>query len=138
MIIIALIAWGLGSFVMGGDSTFKKVWGVCLLGSLITMVGGIVKLPLIIAKGNMYVSFGLAALMPDKDFTSILYGVLFFFDAFMIWALIVTGIGFPVVFNISRGKGIAVSLIIDLLFVTFMIGAMAIGMGFAGVKITFF
>jgi hypothetical protein len=137
-LIIALVAWGIGSFLMGGDSTFKKVWGVTLLGGLIPLLGAIVKIPLVIAKDSFYVSLGPAALFPDKDFTSIMYGVLSFFDVFMIWALIVTGIGFAAVFNISRGKGITIALILDLLFIFVMIGLMSVGMGLAGVEITFF
>jgi hypothetical protein len=137
-LIIALVAWGLGGFVMGGDSTFKKVWGATLLGGLIVQLGALVKIPLILAKGNMYVSFGLAALFPDKDFTSIVYGFLFYFDAFLIWGMIVTGIGYAAVFNIPRGKGIAISLILDIIFVSLMVGLTAVGMTFAGVEITFF
>jgi len=138
VLIFALIAWGLGAFVMGGDSTFKKVWGASLLGGLIPLVGGLIKIPLVMAKDSMYVSLGLAALFPGKDFTSIMYSVLFYLDAFMIWGLIVTGIGYATVFNISRGKGLTISIIIDLLFITVMIGLMSVGMSFAGVKITFF
>lgn len=137
-VIFALVAWGLGSFVMGGDSTFKRVWGVCLLGGLVSMIGGLIKLPLIIAKGSLYVSFGLAALFPDKDFTSIVYSILFYFDAFMIWGLIVTGIGFATIFNISRAKGYTIALILDLLFIGLIVGGTAIGMSFAGVEITLF
>lgn len=138
VLILSLIAWGLGSFVMGGDSTFKKVWGASLLGGLIPVIGNLVKLPLVIAKESMYVSLGLAALFPGKDFTSILYSILYYLDVFMIWGLIVTGIGYATVFNISRGKGITIAVIIDVLFVVVMIGLMSIGMSFAGVEITFF
>jgi hypothetical protein len=137
-IILALIAWGLGGFVMGGDSTFKKVWGASLLGGLIIMVGAVVKIPLMMAKGNMYVSLGLAALFPTKDFTSVLYGFLYYFDAFMIWAMIVTGIGFGIIFNISRGKGIAIAILLDLIGFILMFGLMYAGMSLAGVEITFF
>lgn len=134
----ALLAWGIGSFAMGGDSTFKKVWGVSLLGGLVYLVGNLVKLPLMITKGNMYVSFGLAVLMPDKDFTSILYWLLYYLDAFMIWSMIVTGIGYAAVFNISRGKGIAVAVISSLIMTFVMMGLALLGMSLAGVEVTFF
>jgi hypothetical protein len=137
-LITALLAWGIGSFVMGGDSKFKKVWGVTLLGGLIYLVGSLVKLPLMMAKGSMYVSFGLAALMPDKDFTSIMYWLLYYLDAFMIWSMIVTGIGYAAVFNISRGKGITVAVISSLIVVLIMMALALLGMSLAGVEITFF
>lgn len=137
-IIMALLAWGVGSFVMGGDSKFKKVWGVTLLAGLIPLVGSIVKLPLMAAKNSMYVSFGLAALLPDKDFTSIVYWLLYFFDGFVIWGIIIAGIGYGVVFNITRGKGIAVSVIVTFVVAAVSMALMLVGMSFAGVKITFF
>jgi len=137
-VIVALLAWGVGSFVMGGNSTFKKVWGATLLGGLIGQLGGLVKIPLMMAKDSMYVSFGLAALFPTKDFTSIVYGVLFYLDAFAIWGMIVTGMGYGVVFNISQGKGISISVILTILGICVAIAGMAIGMSFMGVKISFF
>jgi len=137
-LLTALLAWGIGSFVMGGDTKFSKVWGVALLGELIYLVGNLVKLPLMMAKGSMYVSFGLAAFMPDKDFTSIMYWLLYYLDGFMIWSIIVTGIGFAAVFNISRGKGIAVAAISSVIMMVVMMGLALMGMSLAGVEITFF
>ncbi len=137
-VIIALFAWGVGSFVMGGKTTFKKVWGVTLLGSLIVLVGGLITAFLMMAKGNVYVSIGLAAFFPDKDFSSILYTVLYILDGFMIWGLVATGIGYGRIFNISSGKGIAVAFITTLIVVFIPMALMIIGMSFAGVKITFF
>lgn len=134
----ALLAWGIGSFIMGGNSTFKKTWGVTLLGGLIMAVGGLVKMPLVMAKNSMYVSLGPAALMPGKDFTSVFYMLAYYFDAFMIWALIVIGIGYAVVFNISRGKGIVTAVIANLIIIGFSLGLQIIGMSFAGVKMSFF
>lgn len=137
-VIMALMAWGIGSFVMGGNTTFKKVWGVTLLAGLIPLLGGLVKLPLMAAKNSMYVSFGLATLFPNKDFTSIFYWLLYFFDGFMIWSLIVAGIGYGIVFNITRGRGIAIAVIVTFIVAIISMALMAVGMSLAGVKITFF
>lgn len=137
-VIIALLAWGIGSFLMGGNTTFKKVWGVTILGSLVVLVGGLVTSLLMMAKGNVYASIGLAALFPDKDFSSILYTILYILDGFMIWGIVVTGIGYGRVFNISSGKGVAVAFITTFIVVIIPMGLMIIGMSLAGVKITFF
>ncbi len=137
-LVISLLAWMMGSFIMGGDSTFKRIWGVTLLGGLIGQLGGLVKMPLMMAKDSIYVSFGLAVLFPGKDFTSIVYSLLYYFDAFMIWGIIVTGIGYATVFGISRGKGYAISFILSFLGVAALIGLMLIGMSFLGVEISFF
>jgi hypothetical protein len=137
-VIMALLAWGVGSFVMGGNSKFKNVWGVTMLAGLIPLIGSLVKLPLMAAKNSMYVSFGLAALLPGKDFTSMVYWLLYFFDGFVIWAIIVGGIGNGIIFNITRGKGIAVSVIVTFVVAAVSMALMLVGMSFAGVKITFF
>ncbi|MCP4566412.1 MAG: hypothetical protein GY841_02395 [FCB group bacterium] len=134
----ALVAWFLGSFVFGGTAKFKAIWGAGLLGSLIMQLGALVRAPLAIAQDSGYVTLGLAAFFPDKDFTSIFYSLLFYLDGFMIWSLIITGFGYAAVLGISRGKGIAVSVITGLLFILGAIGMMAFGMSFAGVEMSFF
>lgn len=134
----ALVAWFIGSFIFGGTAKFKAVWGVGLLGSLIMHLGGLVRAPLAIAQDSGYVTLGLAAFFPDKDFTSVFYSLLFYLDGFMIWSLIITGFGYAAIFGITRGKGIAVSVITGLLFILGSIGMMALGMSFAGVEMSFF
>lgn len=137
-IISSLLAWFLGSFFFGGDSKFKAVWGVSLLAGLIPQIGNLLKLPLIYAKDTLYVSYGLAAFMPGKDFTSLLFAILFFFDAFVIWSIIVEGIGFSAVFGFSRGKGTAVAIITTVVMTAIYLGLTVVGMSFAGVEISFF
>lgn len=134
----ALLAWFLGSFFMGGQTTFKKVWGTAILAGMIPAIGNFLKLPLMAAKDSAYVSYGLAALFPDKDFTSILYFFLFIMDAFMVWSIIVAGVGYGAVLGISKGKGVTVSVIVSIVLTALYIGLMAFGMSFAGVKMSFF
>ena len=136
-LISALVVWFVGSFFFGGTAKFKAVWGVALITSLIPMAGGLLRMPMVIAKDSILVSYGLAAFMPGGDFTSILFTFLYYLDAFAIWSLIVAGIGYAAVFGFSRGKGITTSAIVSLLFIVLIISLSAIGMSFAGVKITF-
>ncbi len=136
-VISALVAWFLGSVIFGKKSSFKAVWGVELVAGLIPMVGGLLRLPMVYAKGTMMVSYGLAALLPGKDFPSILYSFLYYTDIFAVWGIIVGGIGYAAIFGLSRGKGIAIAAIAFALFVVISIGLSAVGMAFAGVDITF-
>ncbi|NMC45101.1 MAG: hypothetical protein GYA46_14365 [candidate division Zixibacteria bacterium] len=136
-ILAALLAWLVGTFFFGGTTTFKKIWGVTLLGGLIGVAGKLLLLPLVVAKNSVTVSLGPAALYPAKDITSILYMILMFFDAFTIWAMIVTGIGYGVIFAFSRGKGIGVSVIVTLVGMIAALGLAVIGMSFAGLDIHF-
>ncbi|MCK4632518.1 MAG: YIP1 family protein [candidate division Zixibacteria bacterium] len=136
-LISALVVWFVGSFFFGGTAKFTAVWGIGILAMLIPMVGGLLRLPMVIAKDSILVSYGLAAFMPGGDFTSILFSLLYYLDIFAIWSLIVAGIGYAAVFGFSRGKGIATSAIVSLLFIMFMISLTAVGMSFAGVEISF-
>jgi len=133
----ALVAWFLGSVIFGKKADFKAVWGVELVAGLIPMVGGVLRLPMVYAKGSMLVSYGLAALLPGKDFTSILFSFLYYADIFAIWGIIVAGIGYAAIFGLSRGKGIAIAVIAFVLFAMVSIALTAVGLSFAGVDITF-
>jgi len=138
VLVSTLVAWFIGGFIFGGQSRFKPIFGVTLLGSLISVVGGLVRVPLVLAKESMYVSIGLAAMMPGKDFTSMLYSFLYYLDFFAIWSIIVTGFGYAIIFGLSRNKGIAISAVSSLLIVVIMIGMTSLFISMGGVKISFF
>jgi hypothetical protein len=113
------------------------VWGVVLLANLIALVGGVLRSLLVVAKDSIFVSIGPAALMPGKDFTSILYAILYYTDFFAIWSVIVAGFGYAVIFGISRGKGMTISVVLWALGILFAVGAQLIGFSFAGVDVSF-
>lgn len=136
-IVVALLAWMTGTFFFGGTTTFKKIWGVGILGGLITCVGKILMLPLVAAKNSVAVSLGPAALYPSKDITSILFMILMYLDLFTIWAIIVTGIGYASVFDFSRNKGITISVIVTLISMVVGLGLGIFGMSVAGLDVHF-
>ena len=135
-LLAALVAWFLGSFVFGGQAKFGAVWAVGLMGGLISIVGGLLRLPLVFAKGTILVSYGLAAVLPGKTFTSVLYSIFYYLDVFAVWGIIVTGIGYAAIFGLTKGKGMAVAAITMLLFTGLLIGLTVFGMSMAGVDIT--
>jgi hypothetical protein len=137
-LVYTLLIWPFGNFVFGGQARFLKLWGVTLLGGIIAQVGNLLKLPLMIAKDSAYVSYGLAALLPGKDFTSLTYSFLYYLDGFAIWSLIVSGIGYAIVYKFSHGKGILMSFVVNMLIVIVMLVLTSVGMGLAGVKINLF
>ncbi len=142
VLVISLIGAGLamfiGKFVFAGDANFKAIWTVVLLAGLITMVGGVLRIPLVLAKESMLVSYGFAAAMPGKGFTSVLYSIFYYCDFFMIWTVIVEGIGLSKILGISKGKGITTAAISSGLLIAVMITLSLVGLMFAGVEITFF
>ena len=135
-LLAALVAWFLGSFVFGGQAKFGAVWAVCLMGGLISVVGGLIRLPMVFAKGSIFVSLGLAAILPTKSFTSVLYSICYYLDVFAVWGIIVTGIGYAAIFGLTKGKGVAVAAITSLIFIGLLIGLTAFGLSMAGVDIT--
>ena len=135
-LVAALIAWFLGKVVFAGAAGFKATWGVAILSSLISALGGLLRIPLAMAKDTIQVSYGLAALMPGKDFTSILYTLLYFCDIFVIWGIIVGGIGYATIFGLSRGKGYLIAVVSDGIIILALLGLTMIGLSFAGVEMT--
>lgn len=134
----ALVVLFLGRFVFGGEGGFMAAWGVGILAGLIPMLGGLLRIPLMMAKDSILVSYGLAALMPGKDFTSITFALVYFLDIWAVWSIIVGGIGYAAVFGLSRNKGIAISTMTTLLFVFLYTALQMFGMSMAGVEISWF
>lgn len=135
-LVAALIAWFLGRVVFAGGAGFKATWGVAILASLISAVGGLLRIPLMMAKDSILVSYGLAALLPGKDFTSLLYSLLYYFDIFMVWAIIAGGIGYATIFGLTRGKGYLIAAISNGILILVLLGLTIVGLSFAGVEIT--
>ncbi len=134
----ALLAWVIGSIFFSGQTKFGVLWGVTILGGLIGLVGKLLTIPLVIAKNSVDVSFGLAALWPNKNIASIFYLLLVYLDAFAIWGIIVTGIGYAAVFKFTRGKGIMVSAISTVVLLVGFMMLQILGMSLAGVKVSLF
>jgi hypothetical protein len=133
----ALIAWVAGSFILGKKAAYSHVWGVVLLAELIAMVGRVLTVLLVLAKDSIFVSIGPAALLPGKDFTSILYGILYYTDVFAIWSVIVAGLGYAAIFGASRSKGMTISIILWAIGILFAVGGQLFGLSFANVDVTF-
>ena len=135
--IAALLAKLFGGFIFGGQAKYWHVFGVAVLAGLISSLGNLIKLPLVMSKGSVHVSFGLAAVMPVKSFTSFLYGLLYFLDGFAIWGIIVAGIGYGIIFGIKKSQGLTTSIITSLVMILLMVGLQFLGFAVAGVDVSF-
>lgn len=137
-VVSALLAWFIGGFLFGGKKVkFTEIWGVGLLAALIPTAGGLIRVPMAIAKGTAQVSIGPAALLQQTDYVSILRFIFMFTDVFAIWSLIVISFGYSAIFGFSAGKGAAVAIINWLVMTSLGIGLMMFGLSFAGVEIRF-
>ncbi|MCK5126765.1 MAG: YIP1 family protein [candidate division Zixibacteria bacterium] len=137
-LLVGLIAWGIGSFIFGGKAKFKIIWGSTMMAGMIIMLGVILKIPLVIIKESALVSIGPAALFPDLGITSLAGIVMMYFDVFMIWAIVVMGLGFSKALGFTTGKGMATSIISNVGLIGCLITLQMVGMKFAGVETTWF
>jgi len=110
-LVAALLAWFWGNVVMAAEARFKQLLSVMLYGELIYAIGNLLTLPMILTKKSIFVSMSLGALAPEKSFTNPLYLILSKLDIFLIWEIIIIGIGLAIVFNFSRNKGYLLSVI---------------------------
>ena len=106
--ILAGIFYLVFNFMMGGDSSYKKVLSVySYTGFALGVVGILVKLPLIMAKGSVDVQTSPAAFLSADMKEQFLYKFLSKFDIFVVWQMILLIIGFGVLCKFSRGKSAA-------------------------------
>ena len=114
--IATLVVWAIlagillfgGNTILGGESKFKKMFSLVAWSSLVGIVGGILKIFLILQKGTMHgVTTSLAILVPTPpigDPGPILYRILTKLDLFTIWNLVLWIIGLAVIYKFSTKK----------------------------------
>ena len=106
-LILAGIFYFTGSVVLGGDTTFKKVLSVYSWSTCIGLLGSLIVLPLVLAKGSMHVSISPALLLSGDAVGGKLHTLLSKFDFFTIWFLAVFASGFAFIYKFSTAKAYA-------------------------------
>lgn len=126
--LFAAVYYLIGSVFLGGDSSYKKVLSIQAWTSLIIVVSSIIRVPLVQAKDSYMVSLSPAMLLPSDYVGSKLFIFLSQFDFFIIWYLIVLGLGFGYIYKFSKAKSysvIAVCWVIWIAAVTLLTPSMA-------------
>lgn len=99
------------SVIMGGGATFRQYVGVVAHASLIGAVGQLVSLPIIIQKGVMSSGITLGAVVGGMDPESFVYQFLNAWNVFLIWQLVVMGLGAAALNRrVSAGAAVGVLL----------------------------
>lgn len=93
-----------GTLILGGDTSYKRVLSVWSWSALILTVSAIVGFLLAMVKGSMGVSLSLALLLPAESTGTRLHTLLSNFDFFVIWFLIVLATGFGIIYKFSKAK----------------------------------
>jgi hypothetical protein len=109
------------ALVVGGKSSFRKVFCYYAYAWIIPAVGGLVKLPLVIARKSIDVRSSLAALTPGVAFDSPLGVMLNSADVFYIWMLVVTVFGYSILTGLGTKKSTAIVIGLYILFVVFSV-----------------
>lgn len=101
---LAGIFYLVGTIVLGGDTSYKKVLSILSWSMCIFILSTIITIPLIIAKGNMNVSLSLALLLSADAIGTKLHTFLSKFDFFTIWFLAVFATGFGIIYRFTTAK----------------------------------
>jgi len=104
-LVIAGLAMFWGNFVFAGRASFRHLLSVALYGEFLFVVGAVLLLPMILAKGSLMVSLSPAVLVADQGPQSFWYVALSKLSVFHIWELIVIGTGLSVIYDFPRNKG---------------------------------
>ncbi|MBN2366331.1 MAG: hypothetical protein EH225_10310 [Calditrichaeota bacterium] len=132
--VITAIFLLIGNMFLGGQARFKQIFSAYTYASLIPAVlGTIVKVPVMLAKGSIEVDLSPAVLLPMLEKGTPLYKFISSFDIFTIWYLIVFAIGFAIIYGFSKLKGILSVSIAWLLYVLiFQVWLSTLFRGFLG------
>jgi hypothetical protein len=127
--IATLVVWAIlagillfgGNTIMGGESKFKKMFSLVAWSSLVGIVGGILKMFLILQKGTTHgVTTSLAILVPTPaigETGSVLYRFLAKLDLFTIWNLVLWIIGLSVIYKFETKKSATLVIAIEVIWI---------------------
>ncbi|MCK4372793.1 MAG: YIP1 family protein [candidate division Zixibacteria bacterium] len=110
-LLAAALALFWGNVVFAGKASFKSLLSVMLYGELIYAVGNLIVLPLALAKDSLAVGLNLGILAADRGLQDVLYTALSKIDIFIIWEIIVVGIGLAIIYGFPRNKGYKLSVL---------------------------
>ena len=104
LLFFALIFWFVGNVILGGQTTYKRMFSVYTYSSLIGTVGFMLTALLILMRKSADVHFSLALLLPQEQSETALYQFFKGFNLFSIWQYAVLAIGFAVIYKLSMKK----------------------------------
>ena len=93
-----------GNVIMGGETDFKTMFSLNSYTGFLGVVGMLVKLPLIIAKGSTDVITSFAIIVPVNSEDTFLFKLLSLFDVIVIWQSIVLAIGLAIIYGWTQKK----------------------------------
>jgi hypothetical protein len=117
LVAVAGILFFVFNVILGGDSSFRRVFSVYCYSSLIAVPAMIVKYPLIMMKKDLNVQTSLALLLSAESKNSFLYSFLSSFDIFTIWQLILVSMGMGILYRYSTKKAFTATCILWIIWI---------------------
>ncbi len=124
MLIFAGLLFFAGNVILGGKTTFSRIFSGYNYSYLIPIIGSLVKLPLILQKKTIDIHFSLASFLSEPESKSFVFNILKSTDIFLIWQYVVLAIGFAVFYKFSLRKAGIVILILAILHIVVSAGFM--------------
>lgn len=121
-----------GSKILKGEGTYLQVLSIFGYSSLIDVLAGIIKVPLMMVNETMRVDTGLGILAAEGATRTPLYVLLSKFDIFTFWQLAVLIIGLSMLYKFTKGKTAALVIGLWLIWVLLSAGLTAVGVNFGG------
>lgn len=115
--ILSAVLFFVFNVLLGGDSTFRRVFSVYAYSSLIAIPSMMVKFPLIMLKEDLNVQTSLALLLSADNKDTFLYRILSGFDVFTLWQVILISIGMGVLYRYTTKKTFTVVFILWVLLI---------------------
>jgi hypothetical protein len=129
-VLIALILHFVCGTALGGAGRFVQSLAVIAHASLVGVVESLVKVPLMLAKGEPEVFFGPAALLPADMATGFAFRFVGQLDLFALWKVALFALGLAIVHRLRFGRTLAT--VGALWLVWAMVGAALGGLGAGG------
>jgi hypothetical protein len=102
--VVALVMRAVAAFVLNGKVGFRDAFTICALGSMVSLAGSVIKVPLIFSMESFaQAKLSIGFLLPEDMQESFLVK-LADFDLFTVWYLIVISIGLSVFVKTSLKK----------------------------------
>ena len=127
-LIASLFLWFVGSVLLGGKRTYRKIFSVYLYASLIGVLDMLIRLPLVLVKESAEIQFNLTLFLPDEQSGTLTYMAAQSLGVFTIWHFVVLAIGFSVIYRFSIQKAGFAMGALWLLTVIFSTGMRMLGL----------
>ncbi len=97
-----------GNFVLGGKATFGEIFSVTVFAGSISVIQLLIQIAYVLITGTGPLITSPAAFLPLSDYYTTFYKLLSTLDIFVIWYLVVAGLGLKVLYKFKTAKAMII------------------------------